>query len=168
MKKYSYYLIALIFAALINGCGKNNAELWTEAVELQKNNKTEEALKVYQELVDEFPDSYEAPKAMFEIAKINHSKGMKSSDHAALNKAMENYKKVYENYPSSEEAPKALFMVGFIQSNDLGNFDAARETYKIFIEKYPKHEMSQSAQKEIDNMGLSPEEILRRNLEAKK
>jgi len=165
MKKYSYCLIIIVL--FFYGCGKNNSELWNEAVEFQKNNKTDEALKSYQELVDEFPDSYEAPKATFEIAKIYHSKGMKS-DKSALKKAMEYYKTVYERYPSSSEAPKALFMTGFIQSNDLVNYEAARETYQLFIQKYPTHEMRESAQKELDNMGLSPEEILRKNIEAKK
>lgn len=161
MKNYSYCLLIVLF--VFTGCGKNNSELWSEAVELQKNNKIEEALRVYQELVDDFPESYEAPKAMFEIAKIYHSKGMKGSDQTFLKKAVEYYKNVVDKYPSSQEAPKSLFMIGFIQSNDLGNFEAAKETYTLFIQKYPTHEMKESAQKEIDNMGLSPEEILKRN-----
>lgn len=167
MKKYSFYLLLVL--VVFSGCGKkNNAELWSEAVEFQKNNKVDEAVKSYQKLVDEFPESYEAPKAMFEMAKIYHSKGMKSSDRNALDKAVQYYRNVFDKYPSSNEAPKALFMIGFIQSNDLGNYDAAKATYTLFIQKYPAHEMRESAQKEIDNMGLSPEEILKRNTEAAK
>lgn len=166
MKNFSFGVFIVIM--LISGCGKNNSELWYEAVDLQNNKKTDDALEKYLELVDRFPESYEAPKAMFQIAVIYHTRGMNQPDQVNLKKAVEYFTNVYEDYPSSKEAPQALFMVGFIQSNDLYNFDEAKKIYSLFLKKYPTHEMRESAQKEIDNMGLTPEEILKRNLQASK
>jgi hypothetical protein len=34
----------------------------------------------------------------------------------------------------------------------------------LFIEKYPDHELAASAKEELENMGLTPEEILQKNL----
>jgi TolA-binding protein len=69
---------------------------------------------------------------------------------------------VYEKYPDSEEAPKSLFMSGFILANDLMLYDKATSSYNLFLEKYPSHPLAVSAKEELDNMGLSPEEILKR------
>ena len=55
-------------------------------------------------------------------------------------------------------------MCGYIQANELKDFDAATKTYKLFIEKFPDSEFAVSAKAELDNMGLAPEEILKKNL----
>ena len=57
-----------------------------------------------------------------------------------------------------------LFMAGFVQANDLHDYDAASETYNLFLKTYPDHELATSAKEELDNMGLTPEEILKKNL----
>jgi hypothetical protein len=55
-------------------------------------------------------------------------------------------------------------MAGFINANELKNFDEATSLYKQFLMEYPNNELASSAQAELDNMGLSPEEILQNNL----
>ena len=58
-------------------------------------------------------------------------------------------------------------MAGYILANDLQKYDDATKSYKLFIEKYPGHPLASSAKQELDNMGLSPEEILKRTETAK-
>ena len=55
-------------------------------------------------------------------------------------------------------------MAGFISANELNNFDEATSIYKQFLKEYPDNELAASAQAELDNMGLSPEEILQKKL----
>jgi len=57
-----------------------------------------------------------------------------------------------------------LFMAGFVLANELNMYNEATETYNYFIEKFPEHELAASAKEELDNMGLTPEEILRKNI----
>ena len=54
-------------------------------------------------------------------------------------------------------------MCGYIQANDIKDYKAATETYKLFLEKYPETEFAASAKAEIDNMGIAPEDILKKN-----
>jgi hypothetical protein len=55
-------------------------------------------------------------------------------------------------------------MAGFIYANELQNYKEAEALYKQFLSEYPENELAPSAQAELDNLGLSPEEILQKNL----
>ena len=82
------------------------------------------------------------------------------SDKESFKKAEETFREVYNKYPDDSKAPMALFLSGFILANDLKNFESATSTYNLFLEKYPKHELATSAREELQNMGLSPDQIL--------
>lgn len=153
-------LVSLVF--VLNGCSKNSdKEYWDEAVKYQKENKIDKAVSSYEQLVKDHPESPLAPKALLEAAKIYQGGNVKNvSSEESARKAIEYYKRIYTEYSNSSEAPSSLFMVGFIQSNELRNFDEATSAYKLFLSKYPNHEMAPSAKVELDNMGLSPEEII--------
>jgi hypothetical protein len=55
-------------------------------------------------------------------------------------------------------------MAGFVEANELQNYEAATETYNLFLKTFPDHELATSAKEELDNMGLTPEEILKKNI----
>jgi hypothetical protein len=59
-------------------------------------------------------------------------------------------------------------MAGFINANELQNYDEATRLYKQFLQEYPNDELASSAQAELDNMGLTPEEILMKNMAKEK
>jgi len=79
-----------------------------------------------------------------------------------MNKSIESFKKIFEKYPQNKYAPVSLFMSGFVQANELQNYDEATKAYNLFLQKYPDHELAKSAKEELDNMGLSPEDILKK------
>jgi len=80
----------------------------------------------------------------------------------SLEKAAQTYKDVYDKYPKYERTPESLFLSAFIEANDLKNYNKATSIYKLFLEKYPDHELTPSVKAELDNMGLSPDEILKK------
>jgi TolA-binding protein len=163
MKNHIFSVSVLIlFSILLAGCSKSDKGLWDDAVKYQKDQKVTEAINSYEQVFEKHPDSPLAPKALFEIGKLYQSRSVKDLNTvAALNKAIEYYGKIFNQYPNSEEAPKALFMKGFIQSNELQDFSAAKSSFTIFIQKYPKNEMIPSAKAELENMGKPAEEILK-------
>jgi hypothetical protein len=55
-------------------------------------------------------------------------------------------------------------MSGFVLANELNDYEQATETYNLFLDKFPNHDLATSAKEEVENMGLSPEEILKKNL----
>ncbi len=67
--------------------------------------------------------------------------------------AVQDFEKLVKNYPDGQRAAEASFMLGFINANDLKNLDAAKKYYTEFIKKYPKHELADDAQYELDNLG---------------
>jgi len=156
-------IISLIFVVLlISGCSKKtDNEYLSLAKESWKQNNIPAAIKAYQSIVDEYPGSKLAPKALMELGKLYQYKVDKTlNNQEASEKAIDCFKAIGQKYPKSEEAPVALFMTAFIQANELKEYDEATKNYKLFLDKYPNHPMSQNAKDEIKNMGLSPAEIL--------
>ena len=157
-------IFLFVFAVILYGCGgKSDTEYLETAEQSIKNNKIPEGVAAYEALVNEYPESPSAPKALFEIATLYQNKMISNiPPEQSLEKSVGYFRKVYEDYPDSKEAPKALFMSGFIRANEMQNFGEATKIYKLFLETYPKHELAAAAKQELDNMGLSPEEILQK------
>lgn len=78
------------------------------------------------------------------------------------NKALRFYYNVAETIPGHPKAPTALFMMGFIYENDLKDMDKARETYELFLKRYPKDpDYVDDAQNALKYLGMSPEDIIK-------
>ncbi|MDP3684998.1 MAG: tetratricopeptide repeat protein [Ignavibacteria bacterium] len=158
MKSYFVFFSIILFFA---GCGKNEKDQFEEANRLVKDKKYTQAIAAYEKVVKEFPTGDLAPRAIYEIAKLYQAGIIPALDEAASQeKAVEFYQKVFITSPKHELAPSALFMSGFIQANTLGKYHEATITYKKFLEAYPNSEFADDARAELDNMGLSPEEII--------
>jgi len=163
MRKVGYFLIFLMIVS--TACSSiSDKELYDSANKKKAEKKYIEALKDYQKIVDEYPESEYYVESLFEIGKMYHGKVVKNiSSKEAYKKAIEYYTKVYEKDPDGPYAQKSLFMVGFIEANELQMFDEAKKAYNLFIEKYPNSELTQAAQAELDNLGIPPEEIIKKN-----
>ena len=57
------------------------------------------------------------------------------------------------SYPEGEHADEAQFMIGFIQAEELNNYDAARNALNRMLEHYPASELAESAHWMLENMG---------------
>ena len=62
------------------------------------------------------------------------------------------YRKLLDEYPDSDVSPQAQFMIGFINSEELKNYDAAEKAFRALLAKYPKAELAASAKWMIDHM----------------
>lgn len=164
-------IIALLTIFLIVGCStkKTDKELFDEAQQNLKQDKIPEAVMAFEEIVNDHSDSELAPEVLSQLAGLYQNKKIKSlSEKENLVKAVELFKKLHTDYPNSSFAPSGLFMAGFINANELQNYDEATKLYKQFLEEYPNDELAASAQAELDNMGLTPEEILMKKLAKEK
>jgi len=160
-------IISLLTFFLIVGCSskKSDKELFDEAQKNLKEDKIPEAVMAFEELINDHSDSELTPEAISQLASLYQNKRIKSlSEKENLEKAITLFKKLHDEYPKSSYAPSGLFMAGFIYANELQNFKEAEALYKQFLSEYPENELAQSAQAELDNLGLSPEEILQKNL----
>ncbi|MDT3696843.1 MAG: tetratricopeptide repeat protein [Ignavibacterium sp.] len=164
MKLLSLFFLIIILIA----CSKTSEqEYFNKADTLLKEKKYTEAIKEFENLINEFPDSKTAPESIMRIASLYEQHLIKGiSFKASFIKAAETYYTVYEKYPDSEEAPLSLFQSGFLYDNELKDYDKATRIYNLFLEKYPDHKYSQVVQQSLDIMGIDPNEIINKNQSA--
>jgi TolA-binding protein len=164
-------ILSLLILLLIVGCSskKTDKELFDEAQKNLKENKIPEAVTAFDQIAAEYSESKLTPEALSRLASIYQNKMVKSlSEKENLEKAVEIFKRIHDKYPKSEYAASGLFMAAFISANDLKKYEEATSLYKQFLKEYPDNDLAASAQSELDNMGLSPEEILRNNVAKEK
>ena len=163
MKKH---LIIPLMIFILAGCSDDGLKEIESAEKNAKDNRMEEAVALYEKVIKENPEGENTAKAYYELATI-YKNGLhpKLSPQIQSQKALEYYKSAYENFPDSKEAPQSMFMTGFILNNDLMNYQAATKTYKEFLTKYPNHELVTAAKAELENIGLTPEQILMKRLQ---
>ena len=116
--------------------------------------KAQALVAAYEDFYKEHPDDPKSAEFLFRAGDL--SKGLREA-----NKAVALYKIVNEDFPEYEKSPLALFLQGFIYENDLGDYANAKVIYESFLEKYPDHEMAKDAKFSLQNLGKSPEELLK-------
>lgn len=160
-KLVSVFVLISIFAI---GCSqKNDKDFYEEGQNALKTEEYSVALTNFQKIVDEFPNSEFYKYALLQTGELNHGLVNKQITKEDSEKAMKAFAEYHSKFKDDEKAPQALFMVGYILANELGNIDEAKKVYTKFIELYPNSEMAVAAKSEIENLGLTPEEILEKS-----
>jgi outer membrane protein assembly factor BamD (BamD/ComL family) len=153
-------LAAFVFTACSN---QTPEEKYKSALNKIEKENYSDAIMDLEKIAYENPDSKVAPDALVEIGKLYYGKAVKNlTTKETMGKALEYYNKAYDRYPESDVAPKALFMMAFVQANELNQLDKARDNYTKFLQNYPSHELAESAKIELENLGVPPEEILKK------
>ncbi len=166
MKKIKILLLGFLTVVFIVSCStKSDDELFTEAKEKIKAKDYTEAVRDLRKIINNHPNGKITPKAMFELAQLYHGKVVEGVPaEKSLQTAVEYYKKVFEKIPKTIEGERSLFMAAFLDANELKKFNEARELYNKFLKVYPKSELVPSAREEIKNLGIPPEEILKKKV----
>jgi tetratricopeptide (TPR) repeat protein len=69
------------------------------------------------------------------------------------------YRDLVTRYPDDSVSVQAQFMIGFTYAEDLGQYDEARAEFRKFIDKYPHHELTNSAKWMLENMDKPAPEL---------
>ncbi len=101
-----------------------------------------------------FPNRANSADRMFKAAEL-----AMSLNHTI--QAIKYFTKVYDEYPDYEKRPYAMFLRAFVLENQAQEYTQAKEVYEEFIRLYPGHSMADDAKYSIENMGKSPEELIR-------
>ncbi len=136
--------------------------------DVKKEDAYKKAADYYLKVVNEFPDLSEAGKSAMEAGKLYQSLLVPNvSKEESLKNAVSLYQKVVNKYSDLPDAEPALFMIGFIQANELKEIDSAKTSYETFLQKYPNSKLVVSVKMELDNLGASPEDIIKMKAEKK-
>jgi TolA-binding protein len=165
MKKLILFLLPGLF---LIGCSSHTAEEYKNSAEEHlKNNNVVLAVEAYETLLKEYPDSEFSSEALYKLGSLYQSKMVTDlSSVQSMEKAAESYKILQQKYPDDTRAPLALFMSAYIKANELQKYQEATELYNLFLQKYPSHELVSSASRELEIMGLSPDEVLKQQTAA--
>jgi outer membrane protein assembly factor BamD (BamD/ComL family) len=164
MKRTAFYLFATILV-ITAGCKPSREdrisdiqnleqELFAPEVDGFSQQKADSLLSLYTEFIREHPKDSLSPGYLFKAANIT----MNSENGA---EALTLFDQYLNDYPDQPKAPMCLFFKAFIYENLIRNLDKARETYLLFIEKYPSDDFTNDAKLALMNLGKSPDMIVR-------
>ena len=166
------FLFSAIFMLFLSGCGpskektiKNIATLEKQLYSGQSMNfnrtKADSLLILYEKYVKLYPKDTLAPKYLFHAAGLAMTlgDGMKS---------LNLYEEFMKDFPDNRKAPVCLFFKAYIYENLIADFTKAKETYLLFIEKYPDNEFVKDALAALMNIGKTPDQLVREFEEKKK
>ena len=109
---------------------------------------------MYDKFIKDFPTDTLVPIYLFKAANLE----MNASN---AREAISRFDTLIRKYPANPKAATGLFFKGYIYENVLKDLGKAKETYLLFIEEYPNHELVKDAQMSIRNLGKTPEQIIR-------
>jgi len=157
-------LFVLAVIGVISACGpskdkkNNNITILEETFSDQSKGldkvKAQELKDAYLEYANLFPDDSLSPEYLFKAADIT----MNIIDSR---QAINIYNRILADYPDFRKAPQCIFLKAFIFENNLNDLVNAKKYYLEFLEKYPEDDFADDAQISLDNLGKSPEELIR-------
>jgi TolA-binding protein len=128
--------------------------LFSETKGMIEMDKTQTLVDAYLRFADKYPSDTNAPGYLFKAGDI-------SMNLLDPNKAIQIFDRIMAEYPQFEKLPHCLFLKGFIYENELKNLDKARQIYQEFLVKYPNHDFADDVQISLDNLGKSPEDLIK-------
>lgn len=165
MKKTLKLMAVALLTLVLFACGENQKKITLEEVrEAQSilfyengSLNEKEAPKVaekYRRYVKQNPNDTSAVKWLFHAMEINMM--LKDSK-----KCIEIGNQLLEQYPQSKWAPQTLLTLGsFVYNDQLNDTAQAHVMFQRLIDEYPESGLVDDAQKSIEYLGLSPDEIM--------
>ena len=113
--------------------------------------------KDYQHVADAYrkvyyvsPASSKADASVVAVAEILAEEGRQfQPGEKDLRAAISQYEFLRREYPGSKYRFQALFTIGQIYKEDLGDDDAARETFQDFLKHYPRNSLAPEAKQAL-------------------
>lgn len=170
MKKSTTFLLSVVMIMVIS-CGPSRDKVISQIQTLEKSlfspdavsfnkEKADSLLALYEVFIKENPKDSLSPGYLFKAANI-----VMNSGNGA--RALSLFDQYVKDYPDKPKASLCLFFKAFVYENIMQDMDKARETYLLFIEKYPSDDFTKDAKMALMNLGKTPD-MLVREFETKK
>ncbi|MCX6282091.1 MAG: tetratricopeptide repeat protein [Bacteroidetes bacterium] len=122
---------------------------------------TDSLLVLYADFIKTFPGDSMTQKYIFKAGNLYMNSGKGKA-------AIEMFDLYRSNYPNDPRSAMCLFFTAYIYENILKNLDKAQELYILFIEKYPRHDFADDAQMALNNLGKTPDQMVKEFEQRKK
>jgi len=111
-------------------------------------------IKMLSTYIDKNPKDSLTPAYIFEASQYSRNIG----DFKTAEKFLD---KLISQYPDFKRLPEAIFFEGYMVENDLKDLPKAKALYEDFLKRYPNHPYVSNIKMNIENLGKSPEEIVK-------
>lgn len=116
--------------------------------------KAKKIIESYISYADQFPEDTMSANYLFKAGDI-------SSKINEIEQAIQLFARLLKTYPENRNVPFAIFLQGFIYENQAGNPVKAKPYYEEFLRKYPDHPIAGDVSFSLENLGKSPEELIK-------
>ena len=161
--------VSLLLAAMMLSCGEKmsvekinelESKVFAKDAVLSSENVIQ-LVDAYLLFAKQNPNDQQTPEFLFKALDVavgvNAEGPQKAIDIANI---------LIERYPDFEMTQMAMFVKGFVYENMIGDLRNAEMTYRQFIEKYPNSPIVEDVKATLENLGLTPEELIRKFEEA--
>ncbi len=148
MKKFTILFVAIF---LFSGCTLTPKGYLKLAKFSQKKNQIPNAIMIYEKIYKQYPNSPEAPEALYSLAKLYH-------ENRDLPRKVMGEKAIYycnliiENYKHTDYYPKAIYYKALVSQFKLKDYLTATKSYQFLIKNYPNSYFSKMSQEMLDLM----------------
>ena len=115
----------------------------------------DELVTAYCDYATQHPDNDDTPEILFKAVNVSMNLDNAQRTIAIIDRMI----KDYPDYPRTQAA---LFVKGFIFETYYENLDMARQLYEQYLALYPDGEFADACRASIENLGLTPEELVRK------
>lgn len=134
---------------------KEKETILTKSYDDVFDKSTAESLRQdYLDFADEYPKDSLAPKFLHKASELSLAIENPKDAVATLDTLI-------LRYPDYEFLPDAMFFKGFVLENHMKDPSAAKKAYLDFLRRFPKHELATQVAVSIENLGKSPEELVK-------
>ena len=156
-------IVLLLIAGFFVGCNSNDPAKRIEKLEKQAF-ATEKAIdpvvasdlvSAYCDFADANPDDAMAPEYLFKAVDVSMNLNEPQRTIYIIDKLV----KEYPDYPRTQAA---LFIKAFIFETRYNNLDMAKKIYEQYLEMYPNGDFADDCKASIENLGLTPEELVKK------
>ena len=161
--------VFLLLVAMLLSCGEKisvekinelESKVFAQGVVISAENVIQ-LVDAYLLFAEQNPNDSQSPDFLFKALDV--AVGVNAE---GPQKAIDIANVLIEKYPDFEMTPMAMFIKGFVYENMIGDLQNAEMTYRLFIEKYPNNPMVEDVKSTLENLGLTPEELIRKFEEA--
>jgi TolA-binding protein len=156
-------IIAIVSTFMLFSCSQNKEADLKKVTDLEKKygasaysdlSKAKELIASYDEFVKKYPKDTVSARFLFEAGRL-------SMNTAQGKDAVKYFDKVITDFPDYSKTPDCMFLKGFVYDDLLKDFAKAKEAYQAFLAKYPTHEFADDAKASIENLGKTPEQLIK-------
>ncbi len=127
--------------------------LFSDSTMIADKVKANELMKMYIAYADQFQDDSSSADYLFKAGDLANNLHQPSQAIALFGRV--------QRYHVYNKVPVALFLQGFISETELQDFAQAKQFYESFLQKYPNHQLADDVQSSLNNLGKSPEELIK-------